>query len=82
MSRSMVLALSSCLVMTAGAAILAAPGQDRPGQSTQARVWIENRGRHEAVPVVLEEVTRPMPIKVETAIALTGDFPRALGVFS
>ncbi len=36
---------------------LAAPRQDgtlRPGQPTQARVWIENRGPGEAVPVAIQ----------------------------
>jgi hypothetical protein len=43
------------VALIAGSAALAAPGQDRPGQPTQARVWVENRGRNEAVPVVLQE---------------------------
>ena len=42
--------LATCIGLTAGA-ILAAPSQDRPGVATQARVWIENRGQNEAVPV-------------------------------
>ena len=48
--------------------MLAAPGQDRtdrPGQSTQARVFVENRARSEAVPVILQEVTTPMPVSVQ-----------------
>ncbi len=52
-------------VLTAGGAMLAAPGQDRqdrPGQITQAKVLIENRGRSEAVPVILQDVTTPTPI--------------------
>ena len=42
--------LATCIGLTAGA-ILAAPSQDRPGVATQARVWVENRGQNEAVPV-------------------------------
>jgi hypothetical protein len=52
-------------VLIAGGAVLAAPGQDRPGQITQAKVWVENRGRTEAVPVVVQEVMTPTPIGVQ-----------------
>jgi len=48
--------------------MLAAPGQagqDRPGLLTQAKVWVENRGRSEAVPVILQEVITPTPIGVQ-----------------
>ena len=50
-------ALGVPVALIAGSAALAAPGQgqDRPGQPTQARVWVENRGRNEAIPVVLQE---------------------------
>ena len=50
MLTKMVLTLFACIGVTAGA-ILAAPSQDRPGVATQARVWVENRGQNEAVPV-------------------------------
>ena len=53
------------LVMT-GAALLAASGQTiRPGQMTEARVWIENRGSTEAVPVDLREANLERPLRVE-----------------
>ena len=62
-------------VITAGGAMLAAPGQDRPGVIGQARVFVENRGRADAVPVVLQEVMTPSPISVQVAgtptVALT-----------
>lgn len=50
-----------------GAAILAAPGQTtlQPGQMTQARVWIQNRGRSEAVPVELRDVNLDAPLRVQ-----------------
>ena len=54
----------------AAAVMLAAPGgqgQDRPGQIGQAKVWIENHGRAEAVPIVLEEVTAAAPINVQVS---------------
>ena len=60
--------LSGSVVLTAGVAMLAAPGQggtDRPGQPTAGKVWVENRGRNEAVPVVLEGVaTGPLGVQV------------------
>jgi len=40
-------------------------GQDRPGQIGQAKVWIENHGRAEAVPIILEEVAASAPINVQ-----------------
>ena len=52
----------------AATVMLAAPGgqgQDRPGQIGQAKVWIENRGHAEAVPVILQEVMTPTPIGVQ-----------------
>ena len=51
----------------AGGAMLAAPGQDRPGVIGQARVFVENRGRGDAVPVVLLDVMTPTPIGVQIA---------------
>ena len=55
------------VVITAGGAMLAAPGQDRPGVIGQARVLVENRGRADAVPVVLQDVMTPSPISVQVA---------------
>jgi hypothetical protein len=55
------------IVVTAGGAMLAAPagqGQDRPGQIGQTRVFVENHGRSEAIPIVLQEVTTPTPLSV------------------
>ena len=52
----------------AATVMLAAPGgqgQDRPGQIGQAKVWIENRGHAEAVPVILQDVMTPTPIGVQ-----------------
>jgi hypothetical protein len=53
-------------VVLTGSAMLAAPGQqDRPGQISQAKVWVENRGRGEAVPVAIQDVTTSAPIGVQ-----------------
>jgi hypothetical protein len=60
-----------------GAAIVAAPGkesqdrqdrQDRtaaPGQPTQGRVWIQNRGVAEAVPVGIKEIDPEASLRVQ-----------------
>ena len=54
------------VLVVGGIAILAAPGQTlQPGQMTQARVWIENRGRSEAVPVELRDVNLEAPMRVQ-----------------
>jgi hypothetical protein len=56
----------TALLLTTGAALLAAAGQTiRPGQMTEARVWIENRGRSEAVPVDLRDANLDRPLKVD-----------------
>ncbi len=54
------------VLVVGGVAILAAPGQtQQPGQMTQARVWIQNRGRNEAVPIDLREVNLDTPLRVQ-----------------
>lgn len=59
------------LALLTGSAVPAAPGQDRraiptpgverPGQSTKGQVWIENRGRAEAVPIAAPD---PIPVVI------------------
>jgi hypothetical protein len=58
-------ALAGVLIV-GGTAMLAAPAQttQQPGQMTQARVWIQNRGRSEAVPVDLRETNLDVPLRV------------------
>ena len=61
--------LLACVV---GTGLVAAPGQDRrelspggserPGQPTKGQVWIENRGRNEAIPIV---AAAPVPVLVQ-----------------
>ena len=44
--------------------------QDRtltPGQPTQARVWIQNQGEREAVPVNIQNAASAQPLRVELA---------------
>jgi hypothetical protein len=55
----------ACALVLAGTSILAAPEQTaQPGQMTQARVTIQNRGRAEAVPISLQEATLDTPLRV------------------
>jgi hypothetical protein len=49
----------------AAGVMLTAQGQDRPGAIGQARVFVENHGRSDAVPVVLQDVMTPTPIGVQ-----------------
>jgi hypothetical protein len=53
------------VVIVVGTCVVAAPGQTaRPGQMTQARVFIENRGRGEAVPISIQDASLDAPLRV------------------
>lgn len=59
MNQTNVCALLFCVASAGGGAILASPTQDStpfPGQPTKARVWVQNEGRAEAVPMTLQGV--------------------------
>jgi hypothetical protein len=72
-------AASAFALATGASAMLAAPGQtqqpgqvtQQPGQMTQARVWIQNRGRGEAMPVTLHESALDAPLRVRVMNAQT-----------
>jgi hypothetical protein len=55
------------VLVTAGGMMLAPvrAGQDRPGQIGQARVFIENTGKNQAVPVALQEAAIATPLNVQ-----------------
>jgi hypothetical protein len=57
----------ACVLVLAGTSMRAAPEQTtrQPGQMTEAHVWVENRGRAEAVPVDLREINLDAPLKVQ-----------------
>jgi hypothetical protein len=59
--------VSAFALVVAGTSILAAPEQTtrQPGQMTEAHVWVQNRGRSEAVPVELRDVNLDAPLKVQ-----------------
>jgi hypothetical protein len=72
--RSIVIVFALAGVAGAGAStVLSAPEQVYPGQMTQARVWVQNRGSGEAVPVDLREVNISTPLRVQ--IVGGGDSP-------
>ena len=58
------------VALVAGHVMLAAPGQGTrtPGQPTEGRVWIENRGRNEAIPVAAQD---PLPVVVQNVTTAT-----------
>ena len=64
--RTVLMVSALGVVVLTGGAMLAAPGQqDRPGLISPAKVWVENRGRNEALPVVIQDVTTATPIGVQ-----------------
>ena len=79
MFTRLAIALSTCVALVAGTAMLAAPGQAtaRPGDPTEGKVWVENRGRNEAIPVA---VLDPVPVVVQNVattmpVRLAGSAP-------
>ena len=51
-----------------GSALLtggSAPAQTYPGQPTQAKVWVQNRGTSEAVPISLEQIADDARMRVQ-----------------
>ena len=68
MTKTLASLLSACALLGGGAAMLGAAAQDRtqyPGQPTQGKVWIQNRGNAEAVPVSIQNMESPQPLRVE-----------------
>jgi NADH dehydrogenase FAD-containing subunit len=53
--------------LVAGSTMRASPDQVRPGEMTEAKVWIQNRSRAEAIPVDLREVNLDTPLRVQVA---------------
>jgi hypothetical protein len=63
MKSTIVVAMST---LCAGGAILAAT-QPRPGEPTQARVWVQNRQMDERIPVSLREVGQDVVVRAQVA---------------
>ena len=72
MNKAIAGALAACVVL--GAALLPVSVQERtqrPGEPTQGKVWIQNRGDEEAVPVTIHNVVAAPPLRVQIAGAPT-----------
>jgi hypothetical protein len=66
----------ACAIVVISSTMLASPEQtQQPGQMTQARVWIENRSKSEAVPVDLRDVNLDHPLRV---LIVNGELQYAL----
>jgi hypothetical protein len=61
LTGALVLGALSTLVVALG------QGQDRPGQISQARVWIENRTKEDAIAVSIQDVASGNPMRVQIA---------------
>ncbi len=85
MTRTFVVASAVSFAVVTSTAMLAAPGQ-----LTEARVWIENRARNEAIPiaahdplpVVVQNVTTAAPVAVRLAGATPNQPPPPVAVRS
>lgn len=69
MTKTLACVLLACLLLAVGSALGATAAQDRtrqPGQPTQGKVWIQNRGDTEAVPVSIQNMAREAsPLRVQ-----------------
>jgi hypothetical protein len=68
MNKTLILGSMVGVLLTCGAVMLADSSQDRtqqPGQPTQGKVWIQNRGETEAVPVNIQNDTLAPPLRVQ-----------------
>lgn len=68
MNKALACALSAGVLLAGGAAIRIVSAQDRtqqPGQPTQARVWIQNQGDAEAVPMRLQTIASDALLRVQ-----------------
>ena len=64
--RTMVMSLLAA-ALVAGSTMRAAPDQIRPGEMTEAKVWIQNRSPAEAIPVDLRAANMDAPLRVQVA---------------
>jgi hypothetical protein len=59
--------MNKLLALTLLSAAAVSSDQTYPGQPTQAKVWIQNHGRSEVVPVSLQEIAGDAQLKVQVA---------------
>jgi hypothetical protein len=67
MKKMLVRVLAGAAAVGALSTLVAALGQDRPGQISQARVWIENRTKEDAIAVSIQDVASGNPMRVQLA---------------
>jgi hypothetical protein len=65
--RTVVMSALAAALVVGGSTMRAAPDQTRPGEMTEAKVWIQNRSRAEAIPVNLRNVELEAPLRVQVA---------------
>ena len=66
--RTMAMSLLAVALVAAGTTMRAAPDQTaRPGDMTEARVWIQNRSRADAIAVNLRAAEIETPLRVQVA---------------
>ncbi len=66
--RHVVIAAAAVVVLIVGAAAsIGALQTAQPGQMTPARVWVQNRGAGEAVPVEVREIHLDKPVRVHVS---------------
>ncbi len=66
--RHIVIAAAAVVVLIVGAAASSGALQtSQPGQMTPARVWVQNRGASEAVPVEVRDVHLDKPLRVHVS---------------
>lgn len=73
MKRYIVAATLTAVFLSALSARTAAPQTPYPGQMTEARVWVQNRGASEAVSVDLRSVSLDRPLRVHLTNGETGE---------
>jgi hypothetical protein len=66
-TRKAVACVFAGALLAAGSTSIAAPDQTYPGQPTQARVWIQNRGRAEAIPINVQDVAADATMRVQVS---------------
>ncbi|HEV3140098.1 MAG TPA: hypothetical protein VGY57_06260 [Vicinamibacterales bacterium] len=67
MTKAFVSAVSCGALVLAGSAIIAAPAQKYPGQPTDARVWIENRTKPDAIAISVQDAAPDAVLNVRVA---------------
>jgi hypothetical protein len=72
MNKALTFALAACaLAAAARIPASAQSGTAQPGQPTQAKVWVQNRGSGEALPVSIERVASPVAVRLTEAAKTT-----------